>query len=130
MSRRIAWKWKLASGVGFFFILLGAAAFPWQAATAPRAASGGEEFYIISSVDLRKDQLVLKRPTEVTVLMDVNDKTVVLDEKGKPLHLKDLRAGDTVFVTSRQDKDDTPVATRIRKGYMTLEEVRARYLRE
>ena len=74
------------------------AALPLRAATAPRAASSDEQFFIISSVDLKKDQLVLKRPTEVTVLMDVNDKTVVLDEKGKPLHLKDLRAGDTVWI--------------------------------
>jgi hypothetical protein len=130
MSGRIAWKWNLASGLGVFFILLGTAAWPLRAATAPRAASSDEQFFIISSVDLKKDQLVLKRPTEVTVLMDVNDKTVVLDEKGNPLHLKDLRAGDTVFVTSRKDKDDPPVATRIRKGYMTPEEVHRRYLGE
>jgi hypothetical protein len=128
MSGRITWKLNLASGLGVFFILLGMAVLPLRAATAPRAASSDEQFFIISSVDLKKDQLVLKRPTEVTVLMDVNNKTVVLDEKGKPLHLKDLRAGDTVFVTSRKDNDDTPVATRIRKGYMTPEEVHRRYL--
>jgi hypothetical protein len=128
MSGRITWKWNWALGLGVFFVLLGTVALPLQAATAPRAGSSDEQFFIISSVDLKRNQLVLKRPTEVTVLMDVNDKTVVLDEKGKPLHLKDLRAGDTVFVTSRKDDDDTPLATRIRKGYMTPEEVHRRYL--
>ena len=86
--------------------------------------------FIISSVDLKKNQLVLKRPTEVTVLMVVNDQTACLDEKGKPLHLKDLRAGDTVFVGSRPSPDGGFVATRIRKGYMTLEEVHSRYLNQ
>jgi hypothetical protein len=109
-------------------LLTGALALSARAETAARAPAQNEEFYIISSMNLKKDQLVLKRPTEVTVLMDVNDKTVCLDEKGKAVHLNDLRAGDTVFVSSYRAKDGTPVAARIRKGYMTLEQVRSRYL--
>ena len=100
------------------------------AENAQRQAAPGEEFYIISSVNLKKNQLVLKRPTEVTVLMEVSDKTTCLDEKGKPLHMKDLRAGDTVFVASRANGSGDMVATRIRKGYMTLEEVHSRYLNQ
>ena len=110
-------------------VFLGAVAAPLFAQSAKRAnAPGAEEFFIISSVDLKKDQLVLKRPTEVTMLMDVTPQTVCLDEKGKTIHLKDLRAGDTVFVTSRRGSDGQMVATRIRIGYMTLEEVHSRYL--
>ena len=90
--------------------------------------AAGEEFFIISSVDLKKNRLVLKRPTEVTVLMAVTEKTACKDDKGKPCHLKDLRAGDTVFVASRRNAEGEPVATRIRMGYMTLEEVHGRYL--
>jgi ABC-type oligopeptide transport system substrate-binding subunit len=107
-----------------------AAAAPLMAEKPQSRADAGDEFYIISSVNLQKNQLVLKRPTEVTVLMEVNDKTVCLDEKGKPLHLKELRAGDTVFVASRRNPDGNSVATRIRKGYMTLEEVHSRYLNQ
>ncbi len=94
------------------------------------AASPADEFFIISSVNLKKNQLVLKRPTEVTVLMEVNEQTVCLNESGKPIHLKDLRAGDTVFVASRHGSDGNSVATRIRKGYMTLGEVHSRYLNQ
>lgn len=94
----------------------------------PARAPSTEEFFIISSVDLKKNQLVLKRPTEVTVLMDVTDKTVCVDEKGKAVHLKELRAGDTVFVTFQRKPDGALEAGRIRMGYMTLEEVHRRYL--
>jgi hypothetical protein len=122
-------KLKTSAGVAAgIFLLAGALAVPLRTAAAQPAATKNDEFYIISSVDLKKDQLVLKRPTEVTVLMDVNDKTVCQDEKGKAVHLKDLRAGDTVFVNSYQGKDGVRVATRIRKGYMTVQEVRSRYL--
>jgi hypothetical protein len=112
-------------------VLIGALALPLRAEKAASSkASGGDEFYIISSLDLKKDQLVLKRPTEVTVLMDVNDKTICLDEQGKKINLKDLRAGDTVFVTSHRTNGEALEATRIRKGYMTLQEVHSRYLNE
>jgi len=90
--------------------------------------SGGDEFFIISSVDLKKQQLVLKRPTEVTELMQVDDKTQILNEAGKPLTLKNLRAGDTVFIASRLTPNGERIATRIRQGPMTLEEVHRRYL--
>ena len=110
-------------------IVLGVIATPLVAAQGgARGASASEEFFIISSVDLKKNQLVLKRPTEVTVLMDVTDKTVCVDEKGKAVHLKDLRAGDTVFVSYQRKSDGESVATRIRMGYMTLDEVHKRYL--
>lgn len=96
----------------------------------PDPAAAREEFFIVSSVNTEKKQLVLKRPTEVTVLMLVNEKTVYLDERGKPLNFNELRAGDTVYVTFTGSREaGVLLASRIRKGAMTLEELRRRYLR-
>ena len=53
-----------------------AVGFAGQRAGEKSVPSVGEEFYIVSTVDLGKKQMVLKRPTEVTVLMQVTDKTV------------------------------------------------------
>ncbi len=97
----------------------------------PRARAR-EDFFIVSSVDTKKKQLVLKRPTEVTELVLVTGKTLYLDEEGKPLGFSDFRAGDTVYVTSSPDAglsaEGARVATRIRKAPMTLEELHRRYL--
>ena len=38
--------------------------------------TGADEFFIISSVDLKKHQLVLKHPTEVTELMQVTEDAI------------------------------------------------------
>ncbi len=93
-----------------------------------KPAASNDEFFIVSSVDLLKHQLVLKRPTEVTVLMHVNDKTAYLDANGKPLRLTDLRAGDTVYVNATAGSDGELLAQRIRKGPMTVQELHKRYL--
>jgi hypothetical protein len=90
--------------------------------------SAGENFFIISSVDLTKQQIVLKQPTEVTLLVGVNEKTSYLSEQGKPLKLSELRAGDTVWVVLRPSPE-APLALRIRKGAMTLAELHRRYLK-
>lgn len=129
MTQRISENLKRLIYLGASLILFGALAWPAYAQQAKRAAgSAAEEFFIISSVDLKKNHLVLKRPTEVTVLIGVNDKTTCVNEKGKPVRLNDLRAGDTVFVTSRRNSGGELMATRIRMGYMTLQEVHRRYL--
>jgi hypothetical protein len=88
----------------------------------------GEDFYIISSVDTTKKQIVLKRPTEVTELLLVTEKTAYISEEGKPLRFEDLRAGDTIYLLSRRDPQGNRVAIRIRKGPMTMDELRRRYL--
>ncbi len=100
--------------------------YPAERAQAASAASG--QFFIISSVDLNKHQLVLKAPTEVTELAQVTDKTVYLDEDGKRLQFNDLRAGDTVYVTLVMERPNTRVITRLRKGPMTPGELHRRYL--
>ena len=86
----------------------------------------GEEFYIVASVDQPKSELLLKRPSEVTLLMKVNAKTKYQDESGKAIPLSDFRAGDTVWVVSSGGAE--PTAIRIRKGGMTISELHRYYL--
>ena len=93
-----------------------------------KPAASNDEFFILSSVDKLKHQLVLKRPTEVTVVMHVDDKTAYLDANGTPLRLADLRAGDTVYVNATVCSDGEFLAQRIRKGPMTVPELHKRYL--
>src|SRR5215472_973349 len=59
------------------------------------------DFFIVSSIDLGKKQILLKRPTEVTELMRVDRETRYFDEHGKAIRLTDLRAGDTVYIASK-----------------------------
>ena len=88
--------------------------------------SSGESFYIVGSVDRAKSQILLKLPTEVTILIKVDDKTQFVDETGKAIKLADLQTGNTVWVTA--SGGDQPVATRIRKGPMTLADLHQLYL--
>ena len=107
-------------------------------APAPNAAAGsgtatnskpssGEEFFITTSVDAAKHQLVLKRPTEVTLLIQTNDQTAITGENGEHLAVSDLRTGDTVFVALKPGTNP-PLALRIRKAPMTVAELHRRYL--
>lgn len=100
-----------------------------QAARHPAGQpSAPGEFFIISSLDPGKKELLLKRPTEVTELMQVSDSTHYFDTDKKPIKLSDLHAGDTVYITTAADHGATPVAATIRKGPMTVAELRRRYL--
>ena len=119
-------------------VLLALAALSFGASVAPLLApqsgkaagstSGGEEFFIISSVDTAKKQLLLKEPTEITELLQVNDKTHYTDKSGRPIQFADLRAGDTVYIRSTPAAGGK-VAVTIRKGPMTVEELHRRYLK-
>jgi hypothetical protein len=95
--------------------------------SSPSAVQQGD-FFIVSSVDVGKSQIVLKLPTEVTELMMVTENTVFLNEQAKPMLFQDLRAGDTVYVVSKAAADGTHIARRIRRGPMTVQELRRRYL--
>ncbi len=99
-----------------------------QSDKASTSAKSGERFFIISSVDITKKQLLLKEPTEITEVLQVNDKTRYTDKNGKAMQFADLRAGDTVFIRSSASSAGK-VATSIRKGPMTLEELHQRYLK-
>ncbi len=90
------------------------------------AAQG--DFFIVSSIDLAKAQILLKRPTEVTELMRVGGDTRYFDERGKAIRLTDLRAGDTVYIVSKLSGEE-PVAVTIHQGPMTLDILRDRYLK-
>jgi len=105
-------------------------AAPTKGAPVAKAGSGrvsGEQFYIIASVDPAKQEVLLKLPTEVTLLMKVGDSTQYIDETGQPLKLSDLHAGDTAWVASSAGGGE-PTATHIRKGEMTVAELHAHYL--
>jgi hypothetical protein len=86
-----------------------------------------DEFFIISSVNPPKLQVIAKRPTEVTQVIFVDAGTKYLDRAGGAITLNDLHAGDTVFIRERRDANHA-VALEIRKGPMTLTELRKRYL--
>jgi hypothetical protein len=105
-----------------------AAACGSLAATRPAEASSQEQFFIISSVDAARHQLLLKKPTEVTEVVMLDAKTVCLNEAGKTIDFTALRAGDTVYVTFASGSDRVPLARRIRKAPMTVEELHRRYL--
>jgi len=123
MNRRTALK----ACAGLLGSLL---ALPLWAEKPGQAATPGEgEFFVISSVDAKKNQIVLKRPTEVTEVVRVSEKTAYLDEQGKALLFKELRAGDTVYVTFVAGSSGGRMVGRIRKGPMTVEELHRRYLR-
>jgi hypothetical protein len=87
-----------------------------------------EKFFLVSSVDAKKRQIVLKAPTEVTELVSVTDKTTYRDDRGKVIEFSDLRAGDTIYVTFASGQGELPTVLRIRKGPMTLQELHRRYL--
>src|SRR5439155_18499280 len=115
--------------IGAVLILTVAAGLAARPALAGDAQAGGEDFYIVSTVDLNRKQIVLKRPTEVTVLMQVTDKTAFTNLEGKRIQLKDLRAGDTVFARAVTGGQGKLVATSIRVGIMTQRELYNRYLK-
>jgi hypothetical protein len=87
----------------------------------------GEQFFIVASLDLQKQQLLLKYPTEVTLLVKATDQTKFVDDSGNSLKLSDLRAGDTVWVTSGKGSDGA-VALKVRKGQMTVADLHHYYL--
>ena len=111
-----------------FATLLGCGPLPAAQSGKGTNTSSAEQFFIISSVDTAKRQLLLKQPTEITEVVQVNDKTRCADKNGKAIQFVDLRAGDTVYIRSTSSSAGK-VAVSIRKGPMTLEELHRRYLK-
>ena len=89
--------------------------------------AAGEQFFIISSVDIANSQVLLKRPTEVTVLAKVVPGTKYLDQNGKPIKLTTFRAGDTVWARLSNDGPD-PTIELMQDGEMTLSDLHKYYL--
>lgn len=106
-----------------------AAAAAIGAGGATPAPPSSEEFFIVSSVDAGKSTMVLKRPTEVTLTMRVTGNTRCRNEEGKAIRFTDLRAGDTIFIALARDSSGPFVASSIRKGPMTVQELHRRSLR-
>jgi|SRR5579875_953611 len=103
---------------------------PSMAEAAKRQQKIADTFSIISSVDAKKHQIVLKLPTEVTEVVEVTPETTYRDELGRPLKFEDLRAGDTVYAVVVRKAGGALVVTSIRRGPMTVEELHRRYLKE
>jgi hypothetical protein len=113
----------------FGFLVLAALAV---AVAMPAIMSAAEpprkEFFILSSLDTAHGRMVLKRPTEVTLVMHVDGQTAYRDEQGKPLAFRDLRSGDTGDITFRQEPGGEPTALLVQLGPMTVQELERRYL--
>ncbi|HVB34833.1 MAG TPA: hypothetical protein VNJ52_10740 [Patescibacteria group bacterium] len=86
-----------------------------------------DEFFIVSSLNEQKHELLLKLPTEVTMQMLVTGKTSIVDEQGKRLKASDLHSGDTAYITYTQNGAGAQ-ALSIRLGPMTVPELYRRYL--
>ncbi|MGB6484936.1 MAG: hypothetical protein WBE86_15735 [Candidatus Acidiferrales bacterium] len=114
---------RLAPLAGALLLALALSAPLWA-----QANSKGEEFFMISSVDQQTHQVVLMRPTQLTVAANFGPQTVYLGEKGQKMTPKDLRAGDTVWAIIKTGKNGVVNALRIREGAMTETELRRLYL--
>jgi len=101
---------------------------PGHAMPAPAAANEREEFFIVASIDAARGRIVLKHPTEVTLLMRVTAGTTYRDEQGRPFRLADLRTGATAYITYRQSPGGEPTAILVKLGPMTVQELQRRYL--
>lgn len=95
----------------------------------PVAAQAQPEFFIVSSVNVSKSQILLQRSSEVTVLMQVNKHTRIPNQQGKPTAFSDLRADSMVWIVSAADKGGGELlAVSIREGPMTVQALHRLYL--
>jgi hypothetical protein len=117
-----------AIALAFAVLLTCAPLLAAQSSKAAGNANSGEEFFMVSSVDIAKGQLLVKQPTEITELLQVNDKTRYTDKDGKPMQFADLRAGDTVYIRSMATRGGK-LAVSVRKGPMSVEELHRLYLK-
>ncbi|HEV2222123.1 MAG TPA: hypothetical protein VGR84_03890 [Candidatus Acidoferrales bacterium] len=113
--------------VAMAILLALAISMPAWAQAHPKNAQG-EEFFIVSSVDLQKHQVVLMRPTQLTVVATIGPQTAYLGEKGQKLDVKAMKAGDTVWGITKPGPDGSVVAVRLRQGAMTPAELHKLYL--
>jgi hypothetical protein len=96
--------------------------------TPPPPTKFADQFYVVSSVDRAHNALILLAPTEIAVVFQLTDKTQFADANGKPLKLTDFRAGDTIYAISHSNSDGSLTLDHVRKGDMTVAELRRRYL--
>jgi phosphohistidine swiveling domain-containing protein len=125
-SQTVFAKFIFAAVFSLLSAVLGASLIAAQVTPARGSAQG--EFFIVSSVNLQKQDLFVKAPTEVTEEMTVTPRTVILSEQGKHIPLSQVRAGDTVYVVSRRNSQGFPEVVRLQQGPMTVGILHARYL--
>ncbi|HKV28298.1 MAG TPA: hypothetical protein VJN90_08530 [Candidatus Acidoferrales bacterium] len=113
--------------VAFAILLTVVLSMPAWAQAHPKNAQG-EEFFIISSVDLQKRQVVLMRPTQLTVVATIGPQTNYVGEKGRALNVKAMKAGDTVWAITKPAPDGSVTAVRLRQGAMTPAELHKLYM--
>jgi hypothetical protein len=89
--------------------------------------ASGEQFFIIASIDRQNSQLLLKRPTEVTVLVKVSPSSKFFDDSGKTTTLASFRAGDTVWAKLSGEATE-PTLVEMREGEMTVADLHKYYL--
>jgi hypothetical protein len=90
--------------------------------------SKGEAFFMVSSVDQQTHQVVLMRPTQLTVAANVGPQTRCLAENGQKMSLSSLKAGDTVWAIVKPGKNGAMNVVSIREGAMTQAELQKLYL--
>ena len=120
--------WKAVAMMALCAVTTALAAPAWAQMGENPKNSRGEQYFIISSVDLEKHQLVLMYPTQLTVIAAVDDNTMFAGENGEKLTLNDLRAGATVWAVTRPQGKGKVLALRIREGAMTPAELHKLYL--
>ena len=93
-------------------------------------AAPPDQFFIVSSVDARHARIIVKRPTDVTAVLTIPSTAKLRGERGETLGIGDFRAGDTIYAVVTPSSQGPLVASSIRRGAMTLTELRRRYLPE
>ena len=88
----------------------------------------GEQFFMISSVNLPKHEIVLMAPTQLTLVVTTSSLSQYVGEKGQKLAEKDLKAGDTVWAIIKAGKAGQFTAVKIREGSMTPADLQKLYL--
>ena len=96
-------------------------------ASVGKPTPAGEHYFIIGSVDQSQQQILLKRPSEITLLLKVSPETKFVSESGKPLKLSDFRAGDTAWVTYSGTGSDA-TAVHVRAGGMSVSDLHKYFL--
>lgn len=87
----------------------------------------GEQFFIVASIDRQNSQLLLKRPTEVTLLVKISPNAKYFADGGKATTLASFRAGDTVWAKLTGDSTE-PTLVEMREGQMTVADLHTYYL--
>ncbi len=100
-------KWIVLSFISFGMLL--GVCTP-RAAAQTSTTKGGDEFFVISSIDRNKHVLVLLQVTEISRIMNIGDKTQFFDAQEKPETTTcDPVTPFTSFLTSNKTAPSWPI---------------------